>query len=43
MLNGHIVVLEYFLSIVPLDGKVSTDGIRHDLGLCLMQDKQHAY
>jgi len=41
--NGDTVALETFLRIVPLDGKVSTDGIRHDLGLCLMQDKQHAY
>ncbi len=39
MLNGHIVVLEYFLSIVPLDGKVSTDGIRQDLGMCLAQSR----
>jgi hypothetical protein len=36
--NGDMIVLESFLMIIPLDGKVSTDGIRHDLGLCLMQD-----
>ncbi len=38
MRNGDMVVLETFLRIVPLDGKVSMDGIRHDLGLCLMHD-----
>jgi hypothetical protein len=28
-----MVVLEISLSVISLDGKVSTDGIRHDLGM----------
>ena len=31
----------FFRPFVCLDGKASTDGIRQDLGMCLMRNRYH--
>ena len=37
MRKGYTIILKIVLSSVCLDGKVSTDSILQDLGLCLAQ------
>ena len=32
-----------FLTVVSSDGKASTDGIRQDLGMCLMRNGYHPF
>ena len=35
------LLADYFLTVESSDGKASTDGIRHDLGMCLMRNSSN--